>query len=264
MTTGVLLFAYNNDQTDYVKLATWSAHRIHRHLNLPVAVVTDQHTVDSVFDRHILTTDPGSSSRYFADYDQLVNWKNLNRAAAFELSPWDSTLVLDVDYVVASDQLTCLLDTQQDFLVPTAAYDVTGINTFEDLNVFGKFQMPVCWATVLFFKKTQQTKLLFDTVNMVKANWQHYRDLYQISRSTFRNDFAFAIAAHLIYGQILQWPSVPWPLASVIPEHSVRQLDLDRFSVHYQTANAKPRCIELNGVDFHAMGKRDLGEIIGN
>lgn len=264
MTTGVLLFAYNNDQTDYVKLAAWSADRIHRHLGLPVAVVTNQLSVDSVFDHHVVTDDPGSSRRYFADYDQLVDWKNLNRSDAFELSPWDSTLVLDADYVVASDQLTRLIDTQQHFMMPTTAYDVTGTTTFDDLNAFGKFGMPMCWATVLFFKKTQQTELLFNAVNMIKANWHHYRNLYQIPRSIFRNDFAFAIAANLISGQLLQWPSVPWRLASVVPEHSIRQLDRDCFSVHYQTANAKPRRIKLDGVDFHAMGKRDLGAIIGN
>ena len=41
MTTGALIFAFNNEQTDYVAMASWSAQRIRRHLNIPVAVVTD-------------------------------------------------------------------------------------------------------------------------------------------------------------------------------------------------------------------------------
>ena len=264
MTAGVLLFAYNNDHIDYVKLAEWSAERIHRHLDLPVGIVTDAQTVDSVFDYHIITDLPGSSGRYFADYDQLVEWKNGNRSSAFDLSPWDTTLVLDADYVVASDQLLQLLDSQQDFLTPANAYDVTGMATFDDLNVFGKFALPICWATVLFFRKTHRIKMLFDTVDMVRRNWHHYRALYQISRSAYRNDFAFAIAANLTHGQVLNWPSVPWSLASVVPEHRLAQVDADCFSVHYQTPDAKHKRTQLNQIDFHAMGKRDLGAIIGN
>ena len=41
MTTGVLIFAYNNEQIDYLAMANWSAKNIRRHLNLPVCVVTN-------------------------------------------------------------------------------------------------------------------------------------------------------------------------------------------------------------------------------
>ena len=41
MTTGVLIFAFNNEHIDYLAMANWSAQNIRRHLNLPVAVVTN-------------------------------------------------------------------------------------------------------------------------------------------------------------------------------------------------------------------------------
>ena len=41
MTRGVLIFAFNNEHTDYVRMAAWCAKRIHRHLDLPVSVVTN-------------------------------------------------------------------------------------------------------------------------------------------------------------------------------------------------------------------------------
>ena len=41
MTTGALIFAFDNEQTDYVAMAGWSAENIHRHLDIPVAVVTN-------------------------------------------------------------------------------------------------------------------------------------------------------------------------------------------------------------------------------
>lgn len=264
MKSGILLFAYNNDQIDYVKLAEWSAERIHRHLNLPVTLVSDCESSSDMFDNQIITQTPESTGRYFSDFDRVVNWKNSNRADAFDLTPYETTLVLDVDYVVASNQLSLLFQHSQDFLTPSLAYDVSGINNFEDLNIVGKFGLPMVWATVLFFKKTSNAELIFRTVKMIRDNWQHYRDLYQISRSTYRNDYAFAIAANLVYGQIANWPNVPWPLASVVPEHNIKQVDCDEFTVHFVTANGKPRRTLLKNIDFHAMGKRDLGAISGN
>ena len=41
LTRGVLIFAFNNEETDYLAMAEWSAKNIRKHLGLPVAVVTD-------------------------------------------------------------------------------------------------------------------------------------------------------------------------------------------------------------------------------
>lgn len=264
MTAGVVLFAYNNDQIDYVKLAEWSAERINRYLELPVTLITDQNNNSRVFDRVINTATPASSNRYFDDYQQIVDWKNGNRADAFALSPYDTTLVLDVDYVVASNDLTKLLSIDLEFASPSTAYDVTGVNDFSGLNVFGKFKMPMTWATVLFFRKTKTVEMVFDSVQLVRQHWKHYCNLYQINKSNFRNDFAFSIALNLVYGHQARWPEVPWKLASVDPGHQLTQLAETKFQVKYQSIHDKPRYIELNNMDFHAMGKRRLGDIIAD
>ena len=41
MTQGVLLFALNNLEVDYIKQAVFCAKKIKEHLKLPVALVTD-------------------------------------------------------------------------------------------------------------------------------------------------------------------------------------------------------------------------------
>ena len=41
MTTGALILAFNNEHTDYLAMAAWSADRIRQHLDIPVAVITD-------------------------------------------------------------------------------------------------------------------------------------------------------------------------------------------------------------------------------
>jgi hypothetical protein len=248
MTTGALIFAFNNEQTDYVAMAKWSAKNIKRHLGIPTHIVTD--------------SDAGTNTRHFSDVG-TVTWHNLNRMDAYKLSPWDRTLVLDADYVVASDQLKSLLEADQDFLAHRWAYDVTGCNNFEGLNYFGDNRMPMWWATVMMFRRSHQAELIFDSMQMIRDNWDHYRAIYKNSKTTYRNDHALSIALGIVNGHTLNHLGIPWQLASLTPEHKLRQLDKDCYRVDFVNSNNKPRWIELRQ-DFHAMGKQQLGEIVAN
>jgi len=261
---GALIFAFNNEQIDYVSLAAWSARRIHQHFDIPVCLVTNTDVDNPVFDC-VVKTDAGvSTSRHFSDYDANVVWHNGNRASAYELSPWDTTLVLDADYVVASNNLRTLFDADQDFLAHNHAYDVTGRNDFSGLNCFGRHRMPMWWATVMMFRRSKQAELIFDSMNMIRDNWQHYRNLYGNSQGTFRNDHALTIALGIVNGHTLEHSAIPWSLASLTPEHRLQQTDADTFRVDFTTDNNKPKWIELRGQDFHAMGKKTLGDIVAS
>lgn len=265
MTTGALIFAFNNEHIDYVAMAEWSAKNIQRHLNIPVCLVTDTPPYnDNVFDQVLLTGVPSESSntRYFSDVGN-VTWHNLNRMDAYTLTPYSQTLVLDADYVVAGNQLQSVLDSTEDFMCHRTAYDVTGLQTFDDLNVFGQNQFPMWWATVMMFRTSERARLIFESMQMIRDNWTHYRNLYANPRSTYRNDHALSIALNIENGHTLQTTDIPWALASLTPEHQLTQLDQDRYRVDFVTADNKPRWIELN-TDFHAMGKQQLGAIVAN
>jgi hypothetical protein len=41
---GVLLFAFNNDEIDYVKMASITARKVNDYLNLPCTLITDAET----------------------------------------------------------------------------------------------------------------------------------------------------------------------------------------------------------------------------
>jgi hypothetical protein len=264
MTTGALIFAFNNEQIDYVALANWSARNIHRHLGIPVCVVTDKEPETThVFDRVVIAQPVNADQRYFSDYDTTVTWHNTNRMDAYTLSPWDQTLVLDADYVVASDQLRTVLNSQQDFLCYRWATDVTGLQTFEDLNYFGNHRMPMWWATVMMFRRSTSAELLFDTMQMIRDNWTHYRNLYKNPIATYRNDHALSIALNTLNGHTLCVDSIPGTLASLTPEHRLTQLDVDSYRVDFSTPDKKSRWIMLTQ-DFHAMGKQQLGAIVAN
>jgi hypothetical protein len=264
MTTGALIFAYNNDQTDYVSMAAWSARNIRRHLDIPVAVVTDQPVDESLFDHVIVQRSESTNTRYFSDYGAHVIWHNTNRSSAYELTPWDRTLVLDADYVVASSDLTKVLNSQQDFLTHRWAYDITGLNDFSGLNYFGNYRMPMSWATVMMFQRSRPAELIFDAMNMIRDNWAHYCNLYANTKSTYRNDHALSIALGIVNGHTTHHNSIPWSLASLTPDHQLCQISPDSYRVNFVNLEQKPQWISIRNQDFHAMGKQQLEAIVAS
>jgi hypothetical protein len=264
MTTGALMFAFNNEAIDYVAMAAWSAKNIRRHLGIPVCLVTDIALNDeSAFDHIVYTANEKSTNtRHFSDVGN-VTWHNLNRVDAYTLTPWNQTLVLDADYIVASNQLQAVLASQENFMCHRSAYDVTGLQTFDDLNAFGQCQFPMWWATVMMFRTSERASLIFESMQMIRDNWTHYRNLYANPRNTYRNDHALSIALNIENGHTLSTTDIPWKLASLTPEHKLTQIDQDCYKVEYVTSDLKPRWIELT-TDFHAMGKQQLGDIVAD
>lgn len=264
MTRGALIFAFNNEKTDYVAMAQWSAKRIRKHLGIPVAVVTDSEDSqrNKGFDRVIHSLPTSGGTRYFEDYKDSVSWHNAGRTNAYNLTPWDETLVLDADYVVCSDVLNRLWESNADFLCHRRAWDTTTGQELENLNEFGRLKMPMWWATVMMFRKSTQAQYIFDCMEMVKQNWQHYRDLYQIDRPTYRNDFALSIALGIVSGQTWKVQEIPWSLATVLPSATLEELTPDYYALTYTDSDSVPRTVGISGTDFHAMGKHHLEKII--
>jgi hypothetical protein len=234
-------------------MAKCSAKNIERHLGIPTHIVTDQEVMIK-----------NTNSRWFGDFGTTVLWHNQSRVSAYELSPWDKTLVLDADYVVASDQLKLLLDLDQDFLAHRWAYDITGTDNFTGHNYFGNYQMPMWWATVLMFRRSNHARLIFESMAMVQDHWHHYRKLYKFSNHSYRNDYALSIALGIVNGHTLEHAGIPWSLASLTTEHKLTQLDQDEFRVDFLNSEQRSRWIKLTNQDFHAMGKQQLGAIVAN
>jgi hypothetical protein len=265
MTTGALIFAFDNEQTDYIAMASWSAERIRRHLKIPTAVITDCQDQSrlSKFD-HVIYADPvQGGTRFFEDYQKTLTWYNAGRIDAYALTPWEQTLVLDADYVVCSDQLTAVINSPKDFLSHRLAWDVTGINDFKGLNWFGNNNMPMWWATVMMFRKSIMAEHIFDCMKMVKDNWGHYKNLYHSSGTNYRNDYALSIALGIMSGHTLQVDNIPWSLASIISGNNLKQISADHFQIDYYD-QGKSKTIDWQNMDFHAMCKKQLGDIIAN
>ena len=263
LTRGVLIFAFNNEHTDYVAMAAWNAKNIRKHLGLPVAVVTEAgyNGGDRAFDKVITASPASGGTRYFEDYQATVSWHNAGRVDAYSLSPWDETLVLDADYVVDSDNLNRVWASKSDFMCYKNAFDMSTGEFMRGLNSFGQYDMPMWWATVMMFRKSNTAQYIFDCMNMIRGNWQHYRDLYGITKSTYRNDFALSIALGIVSGHTGIVDEIPGTLLSIMPETVLTKDELG-YNINFADSEGKQKYISFSNVDFHAMGKKHLGAII--
>lgn len=277
MTTGALIFAFNNEHTDYVGLAAWSSRRVHRYLNIPVAVITDTPTDSRLkdVDQVIYAESQSGGKRWFEDYQQTVSWHNASRTDAYSLTPWEQTLVLDADYVICSNTLSTVLQAQQDFLAFNQAYDISRPEN-DFLTTFGRNQFPMWWATVMMFRKSNTAQFIFESMAMIKQNWSHYRNLYSIVEHNYRNDYALSIALGIVNGHTRCVDAIPWRMPSALPDYEItaarepsadvmRLPDLEKlyrnqevWTFNYTDRDGKPKRTSLVGMDFHAMGKKHL------
>ena len=102
---GALIFARNNAQIDYIKQAHYSAKRIKKFLNIPTSIVTD--SVDYL-------------KETYKDFDgsgvaKHLQFKNDLRTQSYELTPYDETLLLDSDYIIANSLFKHCFEQDHDF-----------------------------------------------------------------------------------------------------------------------------------------------------
>tara|TARA_R110000744_G_scaffold17300_1_gene46990 strand:- start:28 stop:870 length:843 start_codon:yes stop_codon:yes gene_type:complete len=218
MKQGVLLFAFNNSSIDYVKQAIYCAKRIKTHLNLPVQLVTDAiDYIESAYPFYkqyidVLTYQPAPVGSPKTFHDGIYNktqseWKNSARSDAYVISVFEKTLVIDTDLLLFNDKLLSCFNTNEDFMIAKhhELVNLNGIN----FDRVGDKTIPMYWATILYFTKSNTAKTVFDLVAHIKENYNYYRTVYDIPESKFRNDFAFSIAVHMMSG--FEY-STEWPL----------------------------------------------------
>lgn len=263
MKQGAVIFAFDTATCRYTDLAAWSAHRIQKHLEIPVSVITDR-TDLHISDVDVICIDKPqtNNTRYFDDVGHTAAWYNQDRHRVFELSPYQDTLLLDADYVVCSRDLHTLFEIPTEIVSMRWAVDVTGQRDFDDLNFFGQHRMPMAWATVIRFQKAKTSELVFSMMRMIEQNWQHYQHIYKWSGQNFRNDYALSIALNTVFGHQADWPSIPWRVPTIEPRHRLTQLACDEFDVTYADSHGRARRVCLRNHDFHAMNKINLGELI--
>jgi hypothetical protein len=183
---GVVIFATNTPETDYVGIAEQNARLVKRFMGLPTTIVSAK--------------DSGKNKRFSTDTNSFVEWNNFGRHEAYEASPYDETIILDADYLIFDDSLLRLFGTNFDYLL----FDKNRyVNVEQQPSVMGPHSLPYVWATAVLFRKTAKSKMFFELVAKIKRNYDYYRLLYNIQEGNFRNDYAFAIAHYILEGNQL-------------------------------------------------------------
>lgn len=209
---GVILFAFNTNRVDYVKIADQTSRLIEKHLKLPITLVTDVDAEPKFnYDRVIRSNASSGNTRNDKD-NNIYEWKNLERYMAYELSPYDTTLLCDVDYAMFDNSLSKLFDQDYDYKLMYHTQTPKEFNHDE----MGPASLPMVWATVVMFKKTHKAKLFFDLVGRIRRNYNYYRLLFKIRDSNFRNDFAFSMANIIISGYTIpKENNIPWTMTTI-------------------------------------------------
>lgn len=256
---GALLFAYNTTKFDYYAMAEYTAKRINHFLDIPVSIVTSPESIPNIgtykFDQ-VLNATPDKSN-HFRD----TIWFNKGRYKAFELTPYDETLLIDVDYMVNSDRLLNVFDYMEDFachestafmMAPKSGSEVLGPNGYKSL-----------WATVIGFKKTHKAKQLFDCMKMIQQNYEHYANIHGFASEIYRNDYSLTLAHRIINGhydyrrEILPWNLMHIGLKTRVYSNTDSEFNTEYTVIYDQWKNSKIKK-EYNiikDIDFHIINK---------
>lgn len=269
MSKGVLIFALNGN-FKYTDLAEISARRIKEYLNLPITLVVNNDYVDRnlIFDNIIKIESDLSQNRLL--YDGLNNftniqWLNFTRCQAYDLSPYEQTLVVDADYLISSNHLNLCFDMDKDFLVFKSSFDLAEnrrLNEFVDIN---PFSIKFYWATVFYFKKTPLNKIFFSIVEYIRNNWSYFCSLYQIKEPKFRNDFAFSIAIHLLFNHKVSntFGFIPGKICYTIDKDTLIEVKGSKLNfLLTNTVDNKLQPASITNLDVHVMNKNSILRVI--
>jgi hypothetical protein len=280
---GILLFAESNERIDYLRLAILCAKCIKNNMGseTKVSVVTTKGSwnnlskvgteleslAKTLFDKVIFTNNTYDidNSRIYRDtqYHQVTaQFLNRSRSSAYELSPYDETILIDVDYFVLNGSLNHVWGSNEDFIINKSAKTLlhkplTGPEF--RLNPFG---IRMYWATVIYFKKSEKSKLIFDLVSHIKEAWNYYRHVYDFPGGLYRNDFSFSIALHMLNGFVdddsfVKSFSDPEILTAIDTDQFISFDDKNtvRFYANDPTENWKFYVSKIRGVNVHCLNK---------
>jgi hypothetical protein len=282
---GVIMFAHNNAEIDYFRLAVVNSLLIKKHLGIEnITVVTDPHSlsycektlgrelIDRAInnivivekDKHFKT----ANTRVYKDTShsaKSLSFYNVNRCDAYDLSPYDETLLLDVDYLILSDTLNQCWGHKNELMMNWQYQDIMYERKDPTLQRLNPFGITMYWATVVYFTKTAYAESFFNCVKHVRDNPQYYKDLYKWNGTLYRNDYSFSIAAHMMGGFVDKGiPQLPTTLYKTFDTDDIHSAPSDNSLIMYLEKPRSPGDFILtkwSGVDLHVMNKWAINRI---
>lgn len=276
MSRGILLYAHNSRDIDYMLISLICAGLAKKHLNLPVSIITDKSTIDwakktkhykkykEIFDKIIMIARPPThNSRRLHDGTSatMVPFINTSRTLAWELTPYDETLLIDSDYFIFTDELNKYWDVEADVKISSAINDIYNLNRLGYHDRFvSDTGVTMYWATTVMFKKTAESKMFFELVDHIKDHYPVFSELYRFDAGQYRNDIAFSVAKHIMDGYQLDLTTALPPVFSAIDKDELVEvkedgqltfiIDTGMESSHFATTT--------KDIDIHVMNKQSI------
>jgi len=275
MKTGGLIFAYNSRDVDYAVTAIIAGGLAKKYLNIPFSLITDESTINwmktsdiwtkatEVFENFIVTDRPVNyNSRLLNDgtSSAVVPFINSGRSTAFDLSPYDKTLLIDSDYLIFSNKLSKYLELDHSLMIGSAMNDIQGDRIgFLDKTV-SDVGVHLLWATTVIFTKSKESKLFFDLVKHIETNYQLFADLYRYDPRQYRNDIAFSVAKHIIDGFETVLDDTLPPILTVHDKDMLVGVNQDKLTFLITNIDAPDRFVActVTGQDTHIMNKQSI------
>lgn len=279
MERGIVLFGVNNTKIDYVKLAKMAAAFARKNMpNVPIALISDRASLDWHDDlqKHfdVIVEIPATFKEFFKNargyrdtqyYEISATFRNESRSAVYALSPFNETLLIDADYLIGNNSLNAVWGSVEDVMINRDAISLDhkqlGAAEFR-LSPYG---IRMYWATVIYFKKGERAKLLFDLVEHIRENWDFYQLTYGFPGKMYRNDYSFSIAIHILNGFVQDGD-----FAARLPDDTIlTALDSDQFFkirspsdltfFYYDRKQPWKFCANrVKGLNVHCMNKLSL------
>lgn len=280
-TTGVAFFAYNNASIDYAKLSALAALYVKRHMkNNSVCLITDDDTwkwmtdtvkdirVDDAFDDVVLTNvnhPLNIRNNFDSPWTQFnSDFKNSNKHRIIEYTPYDRTLMLDIDYIVQNNSLDYVFETDSEVSCFYEAETLNGRPSALAETELHSLGIPMLWSTAVYFDRNSQlARLFFDLWGHIHDNYDYYKFLYGFSGNLFRTDFCASIASHILGGMtgsqvVDQFPGKLINMSQKDDIAKVNSIDDWVYLVNDRKENWNDYMTRICGENVHVMNKRAL------
>jgi len=279
------MFAHNNSEIDYFRMAVVNAGLIKKHLGprVNVCVATDPHSYDFVASElgedavnknidDLVVIEKNRDFKYknskvyrdTIDNVKSLSFYNVSRPDAYDVSPYDETILLDTDYMILGDTLNQCWRNRNPMMMNYTWQDINFSRKF-DLDRLSIASITQYWATVVYFNRSEYAENFFTLCKQVRKNYSYYKNLYRWSGSTYRNDYVFSIAAHLLNGLTDKCvPELPFKLYKSFDFDDVYKVNaLNEISMFLEKHDSPGEFLlsKWKDMDLHVMNKWALNRI---
>ena len=275
MNRGILLYAHNNPALDYALMAVISGGLAKKHLGVPASLITDASTVEwmkqsKIYNKaknlfeHIIATDRPQTNNmrrlHDGETNKVIPFVNSNRCSAWDLTPYDRTLLIDSDFLIFSKRLGEYWNIDKDLMIAESANDIYDNPRlgYHDRYV-SDVGIKLYWATTVMFTKNENTEMFFNLVNYIKDNYGYFADVYRFDSRQYRNDIAFSVAKHIIDGFEESYTGRLPPILTLQDRDILHSVDADKLTVLISPKFDSNYCAaSFSNIDIHVMNKQSV------